>query len=241
MPDTIYTETKDQNQEARFFPGLLVSKDRVQSWLAVGLDLLFPPRCAGCGRVDTIWCSRCQHDLDAIPLDTVVQVGTVLNAVAATGLHSGRLQQMLWSLKYENRPDLALPLGDRLLARLLTLGWTFDTIVPVPLHTTRMQERGYNQSQLLAERVAQHANQPCYPDAIHRQRQTQSQVGLNAQERQTNMNAAFIANPQIVADTTLLLIDDVYTTGATLGACAQAAFDAGARAVYGLTVTAARD
>jgi ComF family protein len=120
------------------------------------------------------------------------------------------------------------------------MNWTIDMIVPVPLHTTRLAERGYNQAQLLGEHVAIETSIPCLPDAVHRQRQTQSQVTLNAAERQMNMVDAFQAHPSIVSSQRILIIDDVYTTGATLSACGQALLQAGAQAVYGLTVTVAR-
>ncbi len=227
--------------EAQPKPGLLTSHSRLMRWLNLCLDLLYPPRCAGCQRVDTYWCARCQQDTEAIPLLLTTQARSPLRSIASTAIHDGLLQQAIWSLKYENCPPLADPLSHRLAARLLALDWTFDILVPVPLHTSRLRERGYNQSQLLAAHLAQQVSQPCLPTAVHRQRQTTAQVGLSALERQTNMQDAFIANPQLVSGKTLLLIDDVFTTGATLAACAQAALDAGAVAVYGLTLTTARN
>jgi ComF family protein len=113
-------------------------------------------------------------------------------------------------------------------------------IVPVPLHTSRLRERGYNQSQLLGEHVAALTGIGCIPAALQRIRATQSQVTMTAQERLTNVRDAFTANPSSAAGRTILLIDDVYTTGATLSACAEALLLVGALAVYGLTVTAAR-
>jgi ComF family protein len=135
---------------------------------------------------------------------------------------------------------MAMPLGDRLAVRLAALHWPVDVIVPVPLHPARLAERGYNQSALLADRLAALTGLPCAPQAVVRQRQTQSQVGLDQAQRQANMAGAFVARPEAAAGHTLLLVDDVYTSGSTLAACAEAALAAGARAVYGLTVTAAR-
>ncbi|MBZ0295887.1 MAG: ComF family protein [Anaerolineae bacterium] len=231
----------DDYQEAQDATGLLASYSRPwKNWLQWGLELLFPPRCVGCGRVDTNWCTQCQQELDRQPVDEAIRQHPPLEAVATTAVHEDIIQRLIWNLKYENGVVLANPLAERMTTRLQALNWTFDMIVPVPLHTIRLSERGYNQSQILAENIAQQLDKPCCVTALSRQRYTQAQVGLNAQERQVNMQAAFTADPQVVANQTLLLIDDVFTTGATLGACAQAAVNAGAQAVYGLTLSSAR-
>lgn len=226
--------------EAQARPGLPPSVRQARGLLALALDLIFPPRCAGCGRVDVRWCDRCQRSLEAVPSAARVALRPPLTAAAATGAHDGLLQRAIWALKFDNGRCLAGPLGDRLAARLGALGWPADIIVPVPLHPARLAERGYNQAQLLAERLAAAAGLPCVPDALSRQRQTQSQVGLDHVQRQANMSGAFAAQPEAVAGRSVLVLDDVYTTGSTLAACAEAALAAGARAVYGLTVTAAR-
>lgn len=226
--------------EAQAQPGLLASKEALRRWFELALDLIFPPHCAGCGRVDTRWCERCQRSMDAVPLSAHVTPHPPLVSAAATGPHEGILQHAVWALKFDNGRHLAIPLGDRLAARLDMLGWPADAVVvPVPLHPSRLAERGYNQSQLLAERLAVLTGQPCLPHALSRVRQTRSQVGLNHDQRQANMAGAFAANPDQVSERNVLLLDDVYTTGSTMAACAEAALTAGAHAVYGLTVTAA--
>ncbi len=240
MPDTKPEMQQMQlSTEAQLPLGLLASHSRFGRWLNFGLDLLFPPRCAGCGRVDTVWCARCQAEFEAAPLLEHCVEHPPLSAVTATASHTGKIQQMIWSLKYENASHLAVPLANRLAARLAQLDWTFDMLIPVPLHSIRLLERGYNQSQLLAEHLAELVGQPCIPDALRRQRQTQSQVGLNALERQLNMQEAFTAETALITGKNILIIDDVFTTGATLAACAEAALDSGAVEVYGLTLTAA--
>ena len=204
------------------------------------LDVLVPPRSSGCGRVDTVWCLQCQRELDYTPYLTHLTALEPLAALTATGRHTGKLREAIHALKYENAQKLAIPLGERLAANLAQLEWPVDTVIPVPLHTSRRKQRGYNQSQLLSEVVASIIGKPCWPDAIERQRDTQSQVGLNRQQRQANMANAFTADTQI-GGYTALLIDDVYTTGATLSGCAAALMAAGANAVFGMTVTAAND
>jgi ComF family protein len=208
--------------------------------LNAGIDLLFPPRCAGCGRVDARWCFQCQRDLDSLAIHLLRPRLPPLLGGAATGVHEGKLQQAVHALKYNATQELAAPLGERLIAAARTLNWSFDMITPVPLHTSRQKERGYNQSQLLGAYMAQVLGIPCYPSALLRWRNTPPQVGLNREQRQANVSGAFRADPALVANQRVLLIDDVYTTGATLQDCARAALEAGANAVYSLTVTAAR-
>ena len=105
----------------------------------------------------------------------------------------------------------------------------------VPLHAERLAERGYNQSELLATAFGQSAGLPCRPDWIARHASTRPQVGLGAEERRANVAQAFVADAA-VAGRALLLVDDVYTTGSTLNACAAAARTAGARAVFALAL-----
>ena len=113
-------------------------------------------------------------------------------------------------------------------------------IIPVPLHTTRLRERGYNPPQLIGERMAQTNLKTFYPRGANRVRSTASQVGLSRSERQQNLQDAFHADPRLISGQRILLIDDVQTTGATLQEAAHALFNVGAVAVYALTVTAAR-
>lgn len=230
----------DTPQEARILPGLL-SSSRLREIFKISLDLLFPPRCAGCSRVDTIWCAACQNEIDAIEYPPLKDFNddSPLRCIAATGTHEGKLQQTVLALKFEDQPELAITLGQRLSTRLETLEWTIDMLVSVPLHTNRFRQRGYNQSQLIGEQVAELQSIPIVPDAITRELDTRSQVGLDARQRQQNMQDAFIVKPNLVQNRNILLIDDVYTTGATMTACARAAMEAGAASVYGLTVTMA--
>ncbi len=232
----IFSSLSTANREAQVSPGLFAPR----RLLSLAADLVFPPRCAGCGRIDHYWCAGCQRDIEQMPLDPIVSPLPPLAAIASTGAHAGKLREAVQGLKYDNNRQLAEPLGERLATRLATLNWTVDMLVPVPLHTKRLAERGYNQAQVIAEFLAVRVDTPCIPEALRREKFTRSQVELNAAERVANLADAFQGSPELLTGRTVLLIDDVYTTGATLSNCAQAAFAVGARAVYGLTVTAAR-
>jgi ComF family protein len=201
------------------------------------LDLLYPPRCAGCGRADAVWCARCTRQLGAVALELNPVSAPPLYSICATGAHEGKLQQAIHAHKYSHAPALTVPLGKRLTDTLAALGWHFDVIVPVPLHPNRERARGYNQAHLLSEHVAQALGIPCVSGAVERWRDTPPQVGRSRKQREANMRGAFRAATPISG--TALLIDDVFTTGATMRACAAAVRQAGAAKVYGLTVSIA--
>ena len=241
MPGIRFPNRHTTTVEARPRFGLLASSGPGIRLLTAGLDLIFPPRCAGCGRVDARWCDRCQRDLEQVACLARERIVDGLDGAATTGVHEGVLQTAIHALKYENVPELAQTLAARMEQVIVQLDWQIDMIAPVPLHTTRLEERGYNQSQLIGDQLARRLNSMCLPEALERSRNTPSQVGLNAQERKMNVSDAFHALPELVSGRHILLVDDVLTTGATLQACAEAARAAGAAAVYGLTVSTARD
>ena len=149
------------------------------------------------------------------------------------------LQQGIHLLKYRDRTELAPLLTRYLIATFQREIWpvpqsAVDLVVPVPLHAQRLADRGYNQAELLADAFCRSVNLPLDAAAVIRVRQTDSQVGKNAEERRTNVADAFVARP--VQGNVCLVIDDVCTTGATLNATADALKAAGARLVLGLTL-----
>ncbi|MCY4022629.1 MAG: ComF family protein [Anaerolineaceae bacterium] len=213
---------------------------QLRQLLDAGLELLFPSRCAGCQRVDTVWCPECQCLLDAIPFPArQVHALDPFTALACSGEHRGLLRQALLALKYENAAQLAGPLGNRLADLVASLQWETDFLVPVPLHPSRERERGYNQTRLLGQVLARKLWIPLADDALYRTENTRAQVGLTRRQRLQNVSDAFVVNPGRVQGCDLLLVDDVYTTGATLGECARALLATGARSVFGLTLTSA--
>ncbi len=240
MPDiSLHEMNSPQQQKARIWSGLFASKSIFNRIATTGIDLLFPHRCAGCGRLDTFWCDQCQQELDQITLTEHIEAKPPLQAVTASGWHIGKLREAVQALKYENVRQVANPLGEKLAQCLERQDWTIDILVPVPLHTKRLAERGYNQAQLIAEVVSKMSGIRCEADALQRVRETQSQVTVSGAERLVNIQGAFVADSEIVNGHSVLIIDDVYTTGSTLSACGEALLTAGAQVVYGLTVTAA--
>lgn len=130
------------------------------------------------------------------------------------------------------------------LAGLMAYHWpaelpTEAVLVPVPLSPEREHERGFNQAGVLARHLSHYRRQLYEPGVLRRTRATRSQVGLNAQQRRQNMLGAFTSQSPLVHDRAFILIDDVCTTGATLGACAQALLQNGARSVWAYTLARA--
>ena len=114
-----------------------------------------------------------------------------------------------------------------------------DVIAPIPLHRLRLFKRRYNQAALLAQNLGVLSGKPVFVDALLRTKPTPAQGHMNRKERQANVKGAFNVNPHCLAamkDKTVMLVDDVMTTGATLNECSQVLLDAGARGVKALTL-----
>lgn len=155
----------------------------------------------------------------------------------AFGYYGGALGQAIRRLKYEDRPDLARPLGELLRGACRTARIRADVVVPVPLHPRRLVLRGYNQCSLLAARVATEIDAPLVTSALARAVDTQPQAALARAGRRTNVAAVFtVPVPQAIRGGVVALVDDVSTTGSTLDACGCALLSAGARRVVRIVV-----
>ncbi len=204
------------------------------------IDWLYPPRCAGCGRLDTHWCAMCQREIDTEPVYFPLPLYPPIAAAATTSHYTGKIRRAIKALKYDNAQALSDVFARRMEACLRETKWIYDTLIPVPLHKDHFHQRGYNQAYSIAHALAQRIGVPVEANAIERWRSTRSQVGLNREARMQNVHNAFRASPTLSQGRTFLLIDDVCTTGATLQSCAQALANAGAQRIYCLTVSAAR-
>jgi ComF family protein len=204
-------------------------------------DLLWPLSCLGCHAAGARLCQNC---LDAIDCSAIPQRKPFphIDALLAPGtMRSNVLVRAIWHLKYRHAADLALPLGEWLGTATLDARIVRGDpaiIIPVPLHSARLRERGYNQAALLANHIAAATNLPLQNDVLIRRRHTPSQVVSSGRmERLTNMRDAFVCpDPARVRGRTILLIDDVCTTGATLSACAQTLKRSGAHNVLGIVL-----
>jgi ComF family protein len=135
---------------------------------------------------------------------------------------------------------MAQPLAELLNAYLEQHPLPADAVIPVPLHRKRLRERGFNQSELLARQLSRQSGLPVLTEGLARGRHTQQQAHLDMQGRQENVRDAFVWCGPTAPPDRVLLLDDVLTTGATIGACAQTLRAAGTREVRALALGRSR-
>ena len=208
------------------------------------LDLLLPPACAGCGRSGALFCSDCLSRLRPpfdvrdrfVAPDAGIVVGDALLLAVAAFAYEGPMRRALWALKYSGASRLAPPLADAALPTLrslLLVAGPGAVLVPVPVHAERRAVRGYNQAELLGRGLSRRSGLPLSA-VLERTRPTTKQHRLNRVARLNNLRGAFAVVSRPPA--TVILVDDIITTTATLEACASVLRDAGCQAVYGLAV-----
>ena len=234
----------------------------IPGWIVALLDLVFPAVCPACGatlgagrrdplcgecwmalpRIGAIYCRRCggvDAAADEGPADSCPAcAGRALpfDYARSAAFYRGPLRQAIHAFKFRGQRALARPLGDLLLDEVgHTLGDGAAVLVPVPLTWDRRAERGFNQAALVADRVARGLGTRVKSRWLRRVRRTVPQSDLSAAEREANVRDAFVASPA-ANGRHVVIVDDVFTTGATVRECARALRAAGARRVGVLTV-----
>lgn len=202
------------------------------------LRLFYPKWCWVCqndllpGETDV--CLACQHQLpsthfyrqpnNAVALRLRGRVPITAAASVYFFSKSSALQSLLHGLKYRNQPNLGVWLGRCMAHEATQTNWFdgVDVLVPVPLSKSKQRSRGYNQSACLAEGISQVLQIPMCTTVLLRHRNTATQTKKSRSERQRNVAGAFsVQNPQVLENKQVVLIDDVFTTGATLEACLE--------------------
>ena len=229
--------------------------------IGAGVDLLLPPRCAGCGTIveaQGSFCPSCWAGLPFITAPMCAACGLPFASAAEDGAlcgaclarpprfearaalaYEGPAREVVLRLKHADRPHLAVDMVGHL--RRAAGDWLDGDalLVPVPLHRWRLWRRGYNQAAELAKVLGKATGTPVRVDALRRVRATRSSQGLNPRQRRRNVAGAFRVADRAraaVAGRCIILVDDVLTTGATADACARALKRAGAASVRLLTL-----
>jgi ComF family protein len=243
--------------------------DRIGSCLRQGktiieaaLDLLFPgaTNCAGCGATlpasDKYICPSCRAAITPIAEPVCKRCNRPLAYPGfcelcrkrqrpfirswSAALYKGALRRCIHQFKYERAVYLSPFLASLIFTCLQTAKELplEPLVVPVPLDRQRLRWRGFNQAEMLAEELARRCQWPLERNALRRFRITRPQADLNEVDRWSNVSGAFVAGKDLTGKE-ILLIDDIYTTGATAEAASQALLDTGAKGVYVATVAMA--
>ncbi|WP_276120987.1 ComF family protein [Pararhizobium qamdonense] len=229
--------------------------------VAAAVDAVYPPVCAGCGRLTgqhrgvcpACWATLrlierpyCEvlglpfsHDLGAgiLSADAIANP-PVFERLRSAAIHDGIAKALVHGLKYRDRTDLAVMMAQWMIRASDGTVAACDAIVPVPLHAFRLFGRKFNQSAELARAIARSSGKPYLATVLIRHRRTAQQVGLGASQRAENVRGAFSVTEDgraALFGKRIVLVDDVYTTGATVSAATRALKRAGAGDVTVLT------
>ncbi|MET0747809.1 MAG: ComF family protein [Rhizobium sp.] len=238
----------------------LLGRGLLRPWLML-TDLLYPPTCAACGAATgshRSLCPRCwagirfierpycevlgspfSHDLGTGILSAeAIAEPPLFDRLRSAAIHDGVVRDLVHGLKYRDRVDLAPMMAEWMLRASDGTVAACDALVPVPLHRSRLFSRKFNQAAELARHLARQSGKPLLPSTLVRVKRTSQQVGLGARARQDNVRGAFAIarhRDNDVFGRRIVLVDDVYTTGATVAAATRVLKKAGAADVSVLT------
>jgi len=235
-------------------------------------DLFFPKRCVSCGKIDTFLCPDCYQKIIFIKSPTCLGCGKLseegrfckkcrpefsLKGVMVATHFEGPVKELIHHFKYESLKDLKVLLSRFLVKRLKEGDNPQDFLIAyTPLSRARKRWRGYNQSELLAEKVAGETSLELVRDLLIKTKNTKPQIELKRKERLKNLRGTIMLNQKLtdkipfpsclpgldpgssnyLKGKRILLVDDVVTTGATLNECAKVLRESGAKEVWGLVI-----
>ena len=223
------------------------------------LDLIFPKRCVGCGKFGTYFCPRCISTIkiiqtaicpvcDKSAIDGATHPGCktryALDGFTSFFRYDGVVRKAIKAIKYRSVFDLAQAFVDLVpsvfFSQLPTMNREPFILVPIPLHPSRFRERGFNQSEVMGHIVAKRLHVPVVTDILRRVKKSTPQVEMKSKDaRLKNMDGVFAVNADAMKHRrvdALFLLDDVFTTGATMRAAANVLKRAGAPFVWGITM-----
>ncbi|MBU3925639.1 ComF family protein [Patescibacteria group bacterium] len=206
------------------------------------LNFIFPQKCLGCKKENPPVGGICPECFSKIDYPSFIKIG---NVYAATDYNDDIIRKSVWQLKYKGRKEIAEPLSELIFQRLESKAIGNDwLIIPVPLHKNRMKERGFNQSELIAQKFftkvkpSEIQTSECLTNVLYKIKETPTQVSVKNRElRLKNLENAFeVRNADLIRDKKIILIDDISTTGATMRECIKTLKAGGAKKAIGFVV-----
>ncbi|MDF2635280.1 MAG: phosphoribosyltransferase [Pelosinus sp.] len=210
-------------------------------WTAF-LNILYPPKCPYCKilvQEHGAWCHSCLSVILAVrELNIMEHRLKSLDSCRVVCEYTGGLKRIIHDMKFRKQKKygihLSWLLGNSKLPHYFS---TIDYVIPVPLHAERLQERGYNQTEVIFKKWSRKEKLFWAPDLLVRNKHTIPQWELTLSKRKENIKGAFLlTRPEVVKDKNILLVDDIITTGITLDECAKMLKKSGAASVHGLAV-----
>lgn len=230
-------------------------------WINTFLNLILPPRCFGCGDLTTTanqlcgvcwkslkfitspYCDQCGHpfivDESYLICGDCMATPPLFTKGRSAFQYDSLVRENILSFKHADATHLAKPFGRWLYRAAEDILPHCDAIIPVPLHRWRLLKRRYNQATLLAKEVSKLGGIPLLTNVLIRYKHTESQHGKSRRLREKNVKSVFSIAPQhssLIKNKSFLLIDDVWTTGATISNCVKVLKRSGAKNVYVLTL-----
>lgn len=234
-------------------------KRMLKIFVQTGVEILYPSTCAICGQVpdrtndEKVYaCEKCIKKLLYIESPRCLKCGKpvdndeteicydcsrtkhLYSQGVGVWAYTNEIKQSIYRFKYHNKREYGEFYGQEIKKQYGSIiqGWGADVLVPVPLHKSKLRKRGYNQAEIIAVSLGEKMGIPVAPDVLCRKKKTSAQKELNDKERLKNLENAFIITDNDVKYNKVILVDDIYTTGTTIDACARVLMEAGVKEVY---------
>lgn len=246
--------------------GWIKTKKNSKTFVEGLVDLLYPKACPVCGEAAPVICGKsrgicpeCEGAVSYIGDNYCMKCGKELledeqycydckrlkhefEQCAAVFVYSEAIKQSIYRYKYKGRREYAEWFAGQMYEKMASriAVWEPELIVPIPLHKSKYKQRGYNQAWLLAAELGRLTGIPVDDGLLQRSRATEPMKALDGENRIKNLKNAFIISSNKVKYKKILLVDDIYTTGATMDACAKALRSKGVEQVYGLCLCIGR-
>ncbi len=232
-----------------------MNNQHIKDFLGLLLDFIYPRRCPVCDKAvkpfGSLICEECRKKIEYNKAPFCQKCGKSLKEQRAVFCHdcTGKehkydrgmalfaypsVADSIYRFKYKGRQEYAAFYGERM-ARILgnrIMELKPDALIPVPIHTSKKKARGYNQAEVLADELGKYLHIPVKKDFIKRVRKTAPMKDLSVQERQNNLKKAFKICHNDVKLNTIIIVDDIYTTGSTVDTMAEELRKAGVKHIY---------